>query len=323
MQIASRIHRSDPLLTTILLTVMVSLVSACTREEAAPPRSQAAASQAATSGAQAAAPQLKAAEQPTADQPAPTHTLPDRVFVKPVFLVPTDAQPPSDEYKQLLVRHLEWTQRRYRELLLGRDTFSLATGDLPLVLRGKHSSEWYKATSDQGAEAVVLELFEHDKMDRFSCPFIYVVLFVGTDQWPAGGGTPFNGHVNTGGGLVVLAAEGLVKNTGFQSCLQHEIGHAFGLVHADANGFDMRGSESLMSYNPAHHTKGFEPSATPGKLLPEDLRLLSFNRRVFPAFTLEPDRDFPSGYQLNPQIALLGQMTLTGQPEYRGNWKGE
>lgn len=78
-----------------------------------------------------------------------------------------------------------------------------------------------------------------------------------------------------------------------------------------------------MSYNPKHRTNGFEPSQTPGLLVPEDLRLLSYNKRVFPKFTLDPDRDFPPGYRLNPRIALLGQMSLRGQPDYKGNWKGD
>lgn len=152
----------------------------------------------------------------SSDDTRPLSTrLPERVAVVPVFLVPVDAQLPSDDYKQLFLRHIKWTQTRYRELLFGRDTFTLADRDLPLVLHGKHSIDYYKKSPAQGAEAAVLELFEHDKVNRFSCPFIYVVLFVGTGEWPKGGGTPFNGHVNTGGGVVVLAADNLVKDVGF------------------------------------------------------------------------------------------------------------
>ncbi len=95
------------------------------------------------------------------------------------------------------------------------------------------------------------------------------------------------------------------------------------MVHVDANGFDMRTSDSLMSYNPDHQTNGFEPSATPGILLPEDLRVLSFNRRVFPAFTLDPEHDFPPDYSSIPTISLLGQMSLPGKCKYTGNWNGE
>jgi len=152
---------------------------------------------------------------------------------------------------------------------------------------------------------------------------IYLVLFVGTGEWPKGGGTPFNGGVNTGGGIVVLAADNLVQDVGFQAYLQHEMGHAFGLVHADANGFDLRSSDSLMSYNPAHRTNGFEPSPTPGRLLPEDLRLLAYNQKVFPKFKLDPERDFPAGYALNPKVSILGQMSLPGHPDYDGSWNGQ
>jgi hypothetical protein len=249
--------------------------------------------------------------------------LPERVYVKPVFLAPADCEPPSDEYKRMLMRHLEWAQRRYRELLFNRDTFTLAPGELPLVLRGKREAAFYKSATDGGAEAAVLELFEHDRVDRFSCPYIYVVLFCGTGEHPKGGGRPFNGGINTGGGIIVLAADNLEKDAGFQSTLQHELGHGFGLVHADENGFDMVTSDSLMAYNPAHHTKGFEPSPTPGKLVPEDLRLLALNKRVFPKFTLDPERDFPAGYRLNPRVCVLATMPLPGQPEYDGAWNGE
>src|SRR5262245_33099551 len=98
--------------------------------------------------------------------PVPKSRLPERVFVKPVFLIPTDAAAPSEEYARLFMRHLEWTQRRYREMLLDRDTFTLADGALPLLLRGKQTVEYYKNSPAQGAQDAVLELLEHDHVDR-------------------------------------------------------------------------------------------------------------------------------------------------------------
>jgi len=166
-------------------------------------------------------------------------------------------------------------------------------------------------------------LFEHDRVDRLSCPYIYNVVFCGTGDQPKGGGRPFNGGVNTGGGIVVLAADNLLRDAGFQSTLQHELGHGFGLVHADQNGLDMQKSDSLMSYNPAHHSNGFEPSPTPGRLLPEDLRLLGYNKRAFPNFNFNRGRDVPPEYKLNSKIAILGAMSIRGQPEYKGTWNGE
>ncbi len=260
------------------------------------------------------APRAAQAEEPAA-QPA--------IRVKPVFLVPADASGPSSEQRQLLLRHLEWCRSRYRELLLGRDTFAMAEGELPEVLEGVHTAAEYLASPGGGSEFALIELFERDGVDRFSCPFVYVVLFCGTGEEPKGGGTPINGGANCGGGIVILAAENLSADVGFQACLQHEIGHAFGLAHADAYGWDMRASESLMSYNPAHRTHGFEPSPTPGRLLPEELRVLDANEKVFPSFWFDPERDLPPGYSLSDLVPLLAAVSIRGQPDYTGSWDGK
>ncbi len=258
-----------------------------------------------------------------AGSPGPAaEPIPHRVQVKPVLLVPTDAAPPTEEQRQLLLRHVEWCQRRYRELLLGRDTFAIAEGELPLVLPGERDAASYLDSPGQGSEAALIELFRHDGVDRFTCPYVYVVLFCGTGERPKGGGTPINGGANCGGGIVILAAQNLSADVGFQACLQHEIGHAFGLAHADAYGWDMQTSDSLMSYNPAHRTNGFEPSATPGRLLPEELRVLDANDGVFPGFWFDPASDSPPGYSISGLIPLLPPITISGQPDYTGSWDG-
>ncbi len=239
----------------------------------------------------------------------------ERVRVEPVFLVPRGAAAPTDEARSLIARHLLWAQSRYRELLGGVDTFELAPG-APLVLDGAKSIAEYEATQDGGAEDCVLELFRHDRVDRNSCATIYVVLFVGTGHWPGGGGRPINGGLNTGGGILVLACDDLAAPN-FQSTLQHELGHAFGLPHVDVYGLDMASDPSLMSYNPRHHTNGFEPSPTPGALGPEDRRALNRAKRIFPRLALFPMPDFPPG-AAPPPLVLLGPMTLRGEADYAG-----
>ena len=51
-----------------------------------------------------------------------------------------------------------------------------------------------------------------------------------------GGGRTFNGPPHTGGGVIRLELSWLMtaKNFPFLSTLIHELGHAFGLFHADA-----------------------------------------------------------------------------------------
>ncbi|MBU0639577.1 MAG: hypothetical protein KKB50_11985 [Planctomycetes bacterium] len=229
--------------------------------------------------------------------------------------MPRDAAPPPPEYSDLVTKHLVWAQNRYRDLLSGQDTFQIAAGT-PLVLSGQKDIAQYQASNDGGAEASLQELFLHDRVDRNSCRFIYIVLFVGTGPWPGGGGRPINGGLNTGGGIIILSADLLAKPN-FQSTLRHELGHAFGLPHVDVYGYDMSTNPSLMSYNPVHHTRGFEDSPTPGVLIPEDLRALSRAKRIFPNFTINPARDYPPGYTQAP-LVMLGPMQIGGQAEYGG-----
>lgn len=234
---------------------------------------------------------------------------PERVSVLPVCFVAADQPAPTDDQLDRLTRHLAWAQRRYRELLDGVDTFTIADGP-PLVHAGSRELAFYRESGEGGAPQYVAELLEALGVNRFTCPHVLLVVVMNpADGFPGGGGRPLNGGYNNGGGVVILSSHDLDRAANFQSTLQHELGHAFGLVHVDAYGFDMAASPSIMSYNPAHHTRGFEPSATPGILSPEDRRGLALNHRAFPRLDLVPDAAEPPRW--------LGPMSIPAQPSYR------
>jgi len=194
-------------------------------------------------------------------------------------------------------------------MLGGQTTFRME--DKPKTFRSKRTlAEFEKSNA---ADLLVEELFEEFRTDRFSCRYIFVTVFVNPEKkFPKGGGRPFNGGINTGGGIVVLSSQAL-NSKNFQSTLQHELGHAFGLSHVNVYGYDMKRNDSIMSYNPRHHTNKLRPSKTPGTLIPEDLRALALNDQVFDDLEFDEDRQVPSGYELRG-IRHLGPMDLPNHP---------
>jgi hypothetical protein len=248
--------------------------------------------------------------------PPTTPPLTSRIRVKPVFLVPMDATAPPDAYHGLLMDHLKWAQERYREMLAGMDTFELAVQS-PVILNQGHPKAYYTVTTDYGMSIATRQLLNSDHVDRMTCSFVYVTLFVGTDSWPPADGRPINGGLNTGGGIVVMAADALANLPEFQSALEHALGHAFGLVDVSEYGYSMSASPSVMSDDPSHRTRDFEPAPTPAQLIPEDCRALDYAKRLFPSYTVDPARDYPAGYTPAP-IVLLAPMTITAQPAYTG-----
>ncbi|MDB5386085.1 MAG: hypothetical protein JWM11_1731, partial [Planctomycetaceae bacterium] len=241
--------------------------------------------------------------------------LPRHVSVLPVAFISSDQQPPTPAETEKFLKHLKWAQDRYRQLLNG-DTFDLAQPTLKLV-RSNQPLAFYRTAPENGAPAIVSELLTELKVSRYACPYIFCIMLMNSeDQFPAGGGRPINGGLNTGGGMMYISSQQLEANEHYQATLQHELGHAFGLPHVDVYSHDMNSSPSLMSYNPAHFTKGFESSPTPGILLPEDIRALALNRRVFAKATFDPKRDVPAVYPLAKRIATLGPMTLPEQPDF-------
>lgn len=243
------------------------------------------------------------------------YTLPDRVKVLPVAFVPSDEKPPTADEQKIFLRHVRWAQDRYRELLSG-DTFDLAESTVQIV-NGRKPLDYYRKSSERGAPDIVAELLSHFQVSRFSCPYVFCILLMNSkDSFPEGGGRSINGGINTGGGMMYIASWELTHNSHFQTTLQHELGHAFGLPHVDVYGYDMNSNASIMSYNKAHHCQGFTPSSTPGELIPEDRRVLALNDRVFAKTTFNPVRDVPVGYQLSRRIVPLGPMSLPGQPDF-------
>lgn len=241
--------------------------------------------------------------------------LPERVSVLPVAFIPKDQKPPTPGEKTKFLKHINLAQARYRELL-GGDTFEIAKQEVEVV-RGAKPLDFYRPPPDRGAPEIVSELLAHLKVNRYQCPYVFCILLMNSvDSFPEGGGRPINGGLNTGCGMMYIASGELTRNEHFQATLQHELGHGFGLPHVDVYGYNIQTSSSLMSYNPAHFTKGFEPSPTPGKLIPEDRRALALNKRVFSKFPFDPKRDVPPDYVEMKKIVTLGPMTLPDQPEF-------
>lgn len=241
--------------------------------------------------------------------------LPKEVTVLPIFFVPQGELEPSQEQISSLMRHLEWTRTRYLELMHNKDSFAIADAKQKIYL-SKHPLAFYRELPENAAPQFVSELLADLKYNRYTCPYILLFVVMNPhDGFPGGGGRPLNGGFNTGGGVVILSSSGLDSSRNFQSTLQHELGHSFGLVHVDCYEYDMTKCNSIMSYNPMHHTDGFTPSRTPGVFLPEDLRGLASNTRAFPKFRYDPKRDVPRGYSLKG-IFGLGPMTIPGQEEY-------
>ncbi len=249
------------------------------------------------------------------DQASPSDP-PPQVQVRPVFVLPSDEAEPTAKQKRRLAGHLEWCHKRYSEMLRARDNFTLAAGP-PLVHRSPSSLAELRAAPERGPPRLAGELLAATGTNRFNCPYVFVIVVMNPhDDFPGGGGRPLNGGYNTGGGIVILSSFALDTFPNVQSTLQHELGHAFGLPHVDVYGHDMKTSDSIMSYNPAHHTRGMRPSPHSGILIPEDVRGLAFNRRAFANLSFRPARDVPAGYLLAP-VVPLGPMTIDGQPSYK------
>ncbi len=243
---------------------------------------------------------------------------PRSVKVLPVFVVPKGEAAPTADQTARLVKHLAWARARYKELLRDRDTFAVAE-EKPRVYRSARPLAFYRDQPDGAAPHLADELLTAWKLTRFNCPYVLCCVVVNPrDHFPVGAARPLNGGVNTGGGVIQLSTFAMDSLPNFQSTLQHELGHAFGLPHVDAYGYDMKTNDSVMSYNPKHHTRAFAPSPTPGGFIPEDVRALALNRRVFPKLRYDPARDVPAGYKLAERVIPFGALRIPNQPDGPG-----
>ena len=250
--------------------------------------------------------------------------LPPSVSVMPVILVPSGVGQPSTAEKNELMLQLTWAQQRYSQMLGAVDTFSMAQTTVSVVNDTNHNAAFYAAmekgiyrNNDPEAVKVVLNSFGKD---RFNNPYIYCIVVKGT-AGGGGGGVTMNGGTGAGGGYMIFRGDVLLKNAqgqwkvpNFQSSLRHELGHTFGLLHSwEAYGDDLPRyaadtGDSVMSYNLSHQTgPNHQEAPSAGILLPEEIRELSLNKRVFANLTFDPTTAIPANYGLRSPGGWFGE----------------
>jgi hypothetical protein len=162
----------------------------------------------------------------------------------------------------------------------------------------------YRAFENKVGPHIHAQHLNHLEVSRSNCPYVLLtVLYNPEDGFPSGRGGSMNGGFNTRRGTVLMSSHDFTKRPNAQSTIQHEPGHAFGLPHVDAYGYSLKGDNpSIVAYNPKHHTYRFRPSSQPGTLIPEDIRGLALNDRVFPNLEFDPEKHIPQGYEISPTI---------------------
>jgi hypothetical protein len=215
-----------------------------------------------------------------------------------VLFYPSDVPVHEDQLALLrssIETNMALAQERYRRWLV-TDTF-LSTE--PLLVHGKRPHLDYKRGDAWVDVLKEIRMFCGD-CDATSTS-VYVAFMVRPpgfeDQLWLGSGGPGS---NEGSGMVLMDARCILEDFpyGFQSTLVHEIGHGFGLPHVDDWGESMETCESIMSYNPRHHTRGPHAPEPEAQFLPEELFLLGSNEVAFPEFKFDPAIHNPSGAPL-------------------------
>lgn len=212
------------------------------------------------------------------------YIVPSEISVLPIFFVPKGEKKPEDGDFTKLKSHLILSQNRYEQLLSG-NTFKI-TEKVPRQFCSTFQlSNYLDLEGDSRYGQIAGELLSYLRFNRYNCPYVLLTVIQCTNRGLLPGyGRPFNGGFNTGGGICIIPSYMLTEEKNFQSTLQHELGHAFGLRHVDVYKYDMDSNDSIMSMNRAHWTTNFHPSKTPGIFIKEDLECLQLNQRVFPGF---------------------------------------
>lgn len=243
--------------------------------------------------------------------------FPALIHVKPVFFVPKNEQPPTQQQLTKLSKHLKITQKWYKRMLLDRDTFGLVKGK-PQVIDGDYTLDEYLEKYDNIALQVTSEILTKLNLTRFNCPYLFfIVLMQSNKDSPGPSGVPFNGGTNNGPGLVITTSYRLDTYSSIQGTIQHELGHSFGLMHTAVYGYDMNTNPSIMSRgNTSIKHNGFRlnPKTT---LIPEDLRVLSYNKKVFPKFYYDLKNDIPEGYDISNVFRSFGSREILGQKSFK------
>ena len=243
--------------------------------------------------------------------------FPALICVKPVFFVPKNEQPPTQQQLAKLSKHLKITQKWYERMLLGRGTFELVKGK-PQVIDGNYTLDEYLEKYDNIALQVTSEILTELNLTRFNCPYLFfIVLMQPNKDSPGPSGVPFNGGTNNGSGLAITTSYRLDTYSSIQGTIQHELGHSFGLMHTAVYGYDMKTNLSIMSRgntNIKHNGFRLNPKTT---LIPEDLRVLSYNKKIFPGFYYDLKKDVPEGYEIFSVFRSFGPREILGQKSFK------
>lgn len=243
--------------------------------------------------------------------------FPALIRVKPIFFVPKNEQAPTQQQQIKLTRHLKLAQKWYKRMLLSRDTFELVEGK-PQIIDGNYTLNEYIEKHSNIALQVTSEILTTLSLTRFNCPYIFLIVFMQPDRdVPNPSGVPFNGGINNGPGLVIITSHRLDTYSNIQGTIQHELGHSFGLIHTAVYGYDMKTNSSIMSRgntNIMHNGFRLNPKAS---LIPEDLRALSYNKKVFPKFHYDLKNDVSEGYKISNVFRSFGPREILGQQSFK------